>query len=67
MQSDERPISGEKHDDRDLPGRQILLMVKILICRDEGVETVRFGSTKQFAVRELVPTAFEDSFNRMRG
>jgi len=47
--SDDRPARGRQHEDAQLESSEVLLVLQILVGRNQGVEG-RFGSSQQVAV-----------------
>ncbi|MGE0291845.1 MAG: hypothetical protein AB7P97_05785 [Hyphomonadaceae bacterium] len=60
------PVRRIDHDHGDTPLRKVLLIAKILVRRDEDLESVALGRRKQRAILKLIPTAFERRFDIVR-
>jgi len=57
MQTHYRPLRVRKHQNGDLAASQVLLILDILVCREQYLEAGRFRDIQQITVRELVPAA----------
>jgi len=50
MIPDSRPIGSQQNDNGNLPSLQILLVTKILVCRDERIKAFRLSASKQVSI-----------------
>ena len=57
--SDGAPCRVAKHENRDLPALQILLITDSFVGRNQQFEARRLGLRKKFAVRDSVPCALD--------
>ena len=55
---DSWPTGREQNDDRQTPVSEILLILQILVCRYENLESGSFCSSDQFTVLKLRPSLF---------
>jgi hypothetical protein len=53
--SDPRPARRHQHDHADLPTRQVLLVAKVLVGGDKGVETFGPGARERISIFESAP------------
>lgn len=54
-----RPTRRREHQYRDAPRRQVLLVLQVLIGRNEQGEIGVFGGLQQFSILQLCPSALE--------
>lgn len=59
MQSQDGPLRIAKDDERDLPGRKILLVPDIFVRRDYCLKTGQFRLPEQVAIRKSVPSLLD--------
>ena len=57
MQTHHRPLRVFKHQNGDLAASQVLLILDILVCREQYLEAGRLRGIQQITVRDLVPAA----------
>ena len=57
MQTHYRPLRVRKHQNGNLAASQVLLILDILVCREQYLEAGRLRGIQQITVRELVPAA----------
>src|SRR5436309_14260280 len=54
MQTHYRPLRVRKHQNGDLAASQVLLILDILVCREQYLEAGRLRGIQQITVRDLV-------------
>src|SRR5205807_648720 len=57
MQTHYRPLRVRKHQNGNLAASQVLLILDILVCREQYLEAGRLRGVQQITVRDLVPAA----------
>jgi len=60
---DSRPARRHQHDHAEPTARQVLLITKVLVSGDEGVETFDLGAGEEVSVLEVAPASFVGSLD----
>ena len=64
---DARPTGCSQHNNRDFAALEVLLILEILVSRDQNGKAVRFGLLQQFTVFQIVPAKLKGRDNLMGG